>query len=114
RLVQDSLGDAAKLAPVLGMDQAAVQALLSSGKSYVYLARLLDDATVEAVDALGLSYLRFISEDKRFLPSGNAFAVSLIGRTDGYKAGISGIEKSYDEVLRGTDGTLVVEQGAGG
>ena len=114
QLVQDPVGDAAKLAPVLGMDQLAVQGLLASGSSYVYLARLLDDATAEAVRALDLPYLQFISEDARFLPSGDSFASSIIGRTDGHSSGISGLEKAYDEQLKGTDGKLRIEQGAGG
>ena len=114
QLVQDPLGDAAKLAPLLGMDPMAVQGLLVSGKSYVYLARLLDDATAEAVRALELPYLQFIDEDARFLPSGESFASSIIGRTDGFSAGISGLEKAYNDELKGHDGELRVEQGAGG
>jgi cell division protein FtsI (penicillin-binding protein 3) len=112
--VEDPRGDAAALAPVLGMDAVTVQGMLSSGQTYVYLARHLDEAVVEQVRALDLPYLRFIDEDERFLPSGDSFASSIIGRTDGYSAGVSGLEKEYDDVLKGVDGTLTVEQGAGG
>jgi cell division protein FtsI (penicillin-binding protein 3) len=115
RTVVDPAGDAAKLAPLLGKDPIEVQELLASGKGFVYLARQVDDATAAAVDALHLPYLVKTSEDKRFRPSGDGLALSVVGKTDAYLLnGISGLEKQYDTVLEGHPGEKVVEQGAGG
>jgi cell division protein FtsI/penicillin-binding protein 2 len=112
--VVDPAGDAAKLAPILQRDPAELQTLLSSGKEFVYLARQTDDATAAAVKALGLKYVWTYDEAKRFLPSGDSLAVSVVGRTNVDTTGISGLEKQYDDVLRGTSGEEVVEQGRGG
>jgi cell division protein FtsI (penicillin-binding protein 3) len=113
RTVADPLGDAAKLAPVLGEPQSEIQAKLASGKSFVYLARQVDDDKAAAIEALGFEYIHSYREDKRFQPAGT-LASSVVGRTDPDLTGISGLELDYEEVLKGKSGELVVEQGAGG
>jgi cell division protein FtsI (penicillin-binding protein 3) len=114
RAVTDAAGDAAKLAPILGEDPIKVQEKLVSGRSFVYLARQVDDDTAAAIEQLGLTYVGSYREDKRVLPAGSALASSVVGRTDPDLTGISGVEKEYDDVLRGKPGELVVERGAGG
>src|SRR5262249_23644372 len=104
RSVVDPARDAARLAPVPGKDVAEIQMLLSSGKSFVYLARQVDDATAKAVTDLKLGYVWTYSEAKRFLPSGDGLGLSVIGRTNIDTEGISGIEKQYEDRLKGTAG----------
>jgi cell division protein FtsI (penicillin-binding protein 3) len=114
RPVTDAIGDAAKIAAILGEDPIKVQEKLVSGKQFVYLARQVDDETAAALTALDLPYVGSYREDKRVRPSGDELGASVIGRTDPDRNGITGIEKQYDDVLSGDTGQLVIEQGAGG
>jgi cell division protein FtsI (penicillin-binding protein 3) len=114
RAVTDAIGDAAKLAAILGEDPIKVQEKLVSGRSFVYIARQVDDEKAAAIDALGLTYLGSYREDKRVRPSGDALGSSVIGRTDPDGKGITGLEKQYNDVLNGDPGEHRVEQGAGG
>ncbi|HEX7095239.1 MAG TPA: penicillin-binding protein 2, partial [Acidimicrobiales bacterium] len=109
-MVVDPVGDAARLAPILGRDQATLQQLLSSGKKFVYLARQVEDDVADAVAALDLPYIELRPEDERYRPSGDRFALSVIGLTDIDQKPQSGIEQRYDDVLAGRGGRLVVEQ----
>lgn len=111
--VTDPKGDAEKLAPILGRDVADLQAALSSGK-WVFLARQADQATADAVAALDLPHVEMYREDKRIRPSGDRLGLSLIGRTDVDQKGQSGVEKLYDDVLKGEPGSMLVEKGSGG
>lgn len=111
--VTDPKGDAELLAPILGRDPAELQAALSSGR-WVFLARQADQETADAIAALDLPHVEMYREDKRILPSGERLGLSLIGRTTPEQSGLFGIEKLYDEVLKGEPGRMVVEKGSDG
>jgi cell division protein FtsI (penicillin-binding protein 3) len=118
KAVADPVAAANDLAPLLQRDPTELATLLSSGRSFVYLARKVDDTTASAVEALrkekNYGFIGFEQEPKRFYPSGNELALSVLGRTDPDGKGISGLEKLFDEGMQGTDGVVVSERGTRG
>jgi cell division protein FtsI (penicillin-binding protein 3) len=115
RSVADPAGVANLLAPILQKDPADLTKVLSSGLGFVYLARQVDDATAAQVEQLRAAqkweFITTKEEAKRFNPSGNELALSLLGRTDIDGNGVSGLEKQYQDTLKGTDGEVVSERG---
>ena len=110
KVVGDPAGYAAKLAPVLGVDEKTLaERLGQKNHAFVYLARKVDDATAEAVEKLELEGVDFVPESKRFYPSGT-LAASLLGTVGIDNDGLAGLEVQYDETLAGKPGELVVEQ----
>lgn len=110
KVVTDPAGYAAKLAPVLGMDQKVLADRLGQKNlAFVYLARKVDDATAEAVEKLELEGVDFVPESKRFYPSGT-MAAPLLGNVGIDNDGLAGLEVQYDKKLAGKPGELVVEQ----
>ncbi|TMK46920.1 MAG: penicillin-binding protein 2, partial [Actinobacteria bacterium] len=110
KVVTDPAGYAAKLAPVLGVDQKTLADRLGQKQhAFVYLARKVDDTTAEAVKKLALPGVDFVPESKRFYPSGT-LAAPLLGNVGIDNDGLGGLEVQYDKKLAGKPGELVVEQ----
>ena len=114
QFVEDPIGDAERLAPVLNMPVEDVRALLASPGRFAWLARQTTDAKAAEIEALDIPGVFATTEPDRFQPSGTALARSVIGNVDIDSAGLSGIEKIYDDVLQGQPGELSIEIGAGG
>lgn len=101
---------AAKLAPLVLVDQQALEIRLADSHSrFAYVARKVDDATVARVRALHLTGLSYLAEPKRFYPSGSLASpvLGFVG-TDNY--GLAGLESQYERSLRGQAGKARVEQ----
>lgn len=117
RLVTDSTGTAGVLSSLLGLspekEQSLVAAFTAKEKSFVYVARQVDDDVAETVMALNLAGVDVIAEDKRIMPSGEV-GRSVLGRTDIDGVGTGGLERQYDDLLTGTDGERVREQDRNG
>ncbi|MPY95221.1 MAG: hypothetical protein GEV08_19840 [Acidimicrobiia bacterium] len=109
RLVEDPLGAATALAPLLGLDAEALQRQLVSGDRFIYLARLVDDAVANQVASLDLAGINLVDEPTRFAPSGD-LARSVLGLVDIDNVGTAGLELQYDELLQGQPGQLVEEE----
>ena len=69
----------------------------------MYVARQIDTKLAETIMALRLAGITAINEDKRILPSGDV-GRSVVGRTDPDGNGTGGLEKEYNDILRGIDG----------
>jgi cell division protein FtsI/penicillin-binding protein 2 len=109
-VIRDGERYAAKLAPIVVVDQESLAARLSDRASrFAYVARKVDDATVERVKKLGLPGLSYLPESKRFYPSG-LLAAPVLGwvGTDNY--GLAGVESQYESILRGDPGKARVER----
>ena len=107
-------GDTAeKLAPILGMEKEEILGYLE--KENVYQTEFgtkgkgLSELQKKQIDDLNLPGLDFIESFKRYYPKGN-FASYTIGYTksasdeDSTINGEMGIEKEYNEILKGEDG----------
>ena len=116
RAVLDPAATAHVLGQMLGFDAAAESELatkLSNQKqSFVYIQRFVDQNVADAVLSLNLSGVNGVSEPKRVQVAGG-LAGNIIGRTDPFGAGATGLELQYDKVLTGIDGEMVKQASRG-
>lgn len=114
--IVDPVASARVLAQLLGLDvasEADLAAKLSDrSKTFVYVQRFVDPALVESVLALELSGINKVTEAQRVQVAGT-LARNVIGRTDPFGEGSTGIELQYDKVLRGEAGRRVRESSGG-
>ncbi len=104
------------LAQLLGIDavsQADLAAKLADkSTTFVYVQRFVDENVAEAVLSLNLAGIFGISEPQRVEVAGG-LARNVVGRTDPFGVGATGIELQYDKMLRGQDGEMVKEASNG-
>ena len=117
--VVDKEDTATKLAPILGMTKDEVLKYLN--KEDVYQTEFgtkgknLNELTKKKIEDLNLPGLDFIESFKRYYPKGN-FASYTIGYTkvsndkDSTITGELGIEKEYDKLLKGEDGSITYQK----
>jgi cell division protein FtsI (penicillin-binding protein 3) len=117
QLITDTRGTVKVLATMLRLDTAKQRALIKAidakDKSFVYVARQVDDETATAVMALNLAGVDTLREDKRTMPSGEV-GRSILGRTDIDGIGTAGLEMQFNSLLTGTDGERVREHDSKG
>jgi cell division protein FtsI/penicillin-binding protein 2 len=108
KMVKDPAGTAQALAPLLGMDPAKLQTLLTPRSvkdktRYVSLRRHAPDALGPKVQALNLQGIGVIHDTRRVYPN-HTLAAQVLGFTNIDGKGIEGVEESQDALLRGQDG----------
>lgn len=110
KLITDPPGTAAALGSVLKLSDAKLSvlrtALADRSKSFVYVARQVDQPIADAIDALNLPGVSSLAEPKRTHPAGD-LASSIVGTTDIDGQGTAGLELSQQELLAGRDGEKV-------
>ncbi len=106
--ITDAAGMADTLSDLLDIDRDDLYKRLTSVRAAVAVKRKLDDKEVAKIEKLGLSGLRFVEEMKRFYVSG-ASASHILGFVDVDENGVGGIELSYDKLIRGQGGRLLLD-----
>jgi cell division protein FtsI (penicillin-binding protein 3) len=104
---RDLEGDAksrARLAALLGMTSAALEARLADNQNFVWLRRQVDDPLAKAVRDLGIKGIHEVREYKRKYPEGEA-AAHVVGFTNVEERGQEGIELAFQKELAVRDGT---------
>jgi cell division protein FtsI (penicillin-binding protein 3) len=110
REIEDPDAYAAQLAPIVGADPVALAADLGQAhRSFVYVARQVEDDVAKLVRALDLDGVSFVPETKRYYPSG-ALAAPLLGFVGIDNNGLAGLEVGNDRTLAGTPGELEIER----
>lgn len=104
---------AAALAPVLGMDAAALKEKLSKRQASVWIARKLKPEVARKIRELDLPGIGLVERPQRFYPHGK-LAAHVLGIAGIDNQGLEGLEYFYDEYLRGTPGRVVTERDATG
>jgi cell division protein FtsI (penicillin-binding protein 3) len=112
-LIKDPAEAAARLAPMLGIDQARLQQRLTGDDTFVYVAKGLTPEQWRQIQALKIRGIFSERTTTRTYPSGT-LAANILGFVDSAKVGIGGLEKALDARLRGEDGSRTFEQGAAG
>ena len=101
REIEDPPAVARRLVGVLPqLDQERVAARLTGERQFAYLARSLTPREQQAVNSLGVPGLYFEQSERRAYPQGRA-AAHILGGVDVDGNGIAGIERYFDERLRG-------------
>lgn len=100
------------LSPILNMTEERLKELLSSNAYQVELGpggRGITEIKKKEIEDLELPGIDFIEDQKRYYPNGD-FASYIIGyakkNEDGEIVGELGIESKYNDILKGTDGSL--------
>jgi cell division protein FtsI (penicillin-binding protein 3) len=95
----------AQLEKLLDLPTGKVNSILDEkkGKGFAYLAKKISPDLAEQVKDLKLAGVAILREFKRFFPSGEVTA-HLLGFTNAEDVGQVALEKSYETLLKGTDG----------
>ena len=110
RAVGDPVRAAARLAPVLGIPEGELHALLTAPRTFVWIKRRLPPAVADQVRALREPGLGFIADALRLYPN-RELAAHVVG-FEGADGGLEGIERALDEELGGTPGRAIVGRDA--
>lgn len=101
RLIRNPDSVAQKLASLLpDLGEGEVAAKLEADKSFVWIKRQLTPRQEFEVNRLGIPGLQFQPEGRRVYPKGS-LAAHVVGYADIDGKGLAGIERGFDEILRG-------------
>lgn len=101
------------LVDVLGVDKKTVRKLASSDTTFAYIKRQVDLEDIEILEDKELPGVEFEPSIKRVYPYDN-LASQVLGIVNVDNVGMTGLEKQYDEVLTGENGSLIRERGNDG
>ncbi|MFO7784058.1 MAG: penicillin-binding protein [Desulfatiglandales bacterium] len=104
--VEDKARAAEKLARVLALSESDVRGLLQKEVRFVWLRRKVPPETVEQVRRLKIQGVGTTTESNRFYP-GKEIAGHLIGFSGTDNQGLEGLEKAYDQYLKGPQRVLI-------
>lgn len=121
--VVDKEATAKALAPILEMEETDILALLSKDvyqTEFGSKGRGLTEITKEKIEELNLPGLDFVETQKRYYPNGDFLSYTLgyakteiTEENDGTKENIVGelgLEKYYDDILKGKDGSITYQK----
>jgi cell division protein FtsI (penicillin-binding protein 3) len=93
---------AREIGKITGQREDEILEKLGSDKPFIWLSRQVPRPQAEAVKKLSLPGVDYMPESRRYYPFGDA-ASSLIGKVGVDGAGLSGLEKVYDLILKGDE-----------
>lgn len=111
--VTDKEKTAKQLAEILEMEEEKVLKILNKQSSFEWIKRKIDWDTAQKIKKLNLEGIGFAEESKRFYKQ-EALAPHILGFSGMDNQGLSGIEKTFDEELKGVPGKIVIEYDAAG
>jgi len=91
------------LSTSLGISKEFLASRLHKDKRFVWIKRKVSWEEKEKTKALGLRGIGFLREEKRFYPQEN-LAASVLGVVGVDNRGLEGLERFYDDYLRGKEG----------
>jgi cell division protein FtsI (penicillin-binding protein 3) len=98
--INDQVKVSRQVASILNLDYATVFKRISEPKSFCWLARKISQQQAAQVEAADIEGVFLIKEPKRFYPNGQ-LAAHLIGFSGFDAEGLEGLEKKYDQYLKG-------------
>ena len=104
---------AQRLSPILHENPRLLERRLAGDRRFVWLSRKVEPLKAEKVKALCNPEIGCLLESRRFYPK-KTLAGPLLGYTGMDKAGLEGLERAYDKVLRGVSGWMIAEKDAVG
>ena len=101
------------LVDALGVEEDDVAAIVKKETTFAYVKRQVDQDDADALMKKNLPGVELEPSIKRVYPYGN-LASQVLGVVNIDNVGMTGLEKQYDEVLTGTNGSLVRERALDG
>lgn len=101
------------LVEVLGVEEDFVADLIDTDTTFAYVKRQVDEEDAELLAKKNITGIEFEPSIKRVYPNGS-LASQVLGIVNVDNVGISGLEKQYDEVLTGVNGSLMRERALDG
>ncbi|MGB8932464.1 MAG: penicillin-binding protein 2, partial [Anaeromyxobacteraceae bacterium] len=89
-----------KLARTLGVDVRTITRRVGQKARFAWLKRRISPAEAAAIRKLQVPGVALVAESKRYYPKGS-FAANLLGFVGDDGNGLEGLEREFDEVLRG-------------
>src|SRR5690554_6297907 len=112
--IKDPQKTAEILSEILGLDEdSTCKKLKDEKQSIVLIQRKVDNDKALELRSKNLSGLEFGEDKKRYYKNGN-FASYVLGFTGVDHQGLYGVERQYDDILKGKDGTLTYQRDARG
>jgi cell division protein FtsI (penicillin-binding protein 3) len=119
--VPTAIADPAKAAAALcgalrdcsAKERKALAERLAGGKAFAYVKRQVSPEQARRVAALELEGVGFIKENRRYYPN-RELAAQVLGYVGLDNQGLGGIEARYDSIIRGREGTVLVQADARG
>lgn len=102
---------ATKLAEILELDEKKVKAKLEKNIAFEWIKRRVPDEKVKKIKELKLPGINFVEENQRYYPKGK-LAAHVLGFAGIDNQGLNGLELSYDKVLSGVSGKIMIEYDA--
>lgn len=99
---------AEKLSAILEIDYDTVKARLEKSSYFEWIKRKADFAKVDEIKEARLTGVMLVEETQRYYPK-NTLAANLLGFAGIDNQGLEGVEYSYDEILKGVDGSILTE-----
>src|SRR5690349_7405477 len=109
--IPDQASTAAILGRVLGQSPSEILVRLKASRAFAWVARKLDSDIAARIRALNLKGIYFQKEPRRFYPK-RELGAQVLGYVGMDDEGLSGIEREFDEQLRGTPGKMLIQRDA--
>ncbi len=95
------------IARITKADPRELLAKCKAGRTFCWVARKADQETADRIRSLNLRGIYFQKESKRYYPKRD-LAAQVLGYVGIDDEGLSGIEREYDEKLRGRPGRMLI------
>ena len=105
--IPDQPTTAALLGRVLRTNPNELLSRIRGSRNFAWLARKIDNDTADRIRALNLKGIYFQQEPRRFYPK-RELAAQVLGYVGMDDEGLAGIERNFDEELRGSPGKMVI------
>jgi len=105
--IPDLAGTISLISRITKTDPRELLARCKAAKTFCWVARKADTETAERIRSLNLRGIYFQKESKRFYPKGE-LAAQMIGYVGTDDEGLSGIEREFDDQLRGRAGEMLI------
>jgi len=105
--IPDLAGTLSLVSRITKADPRELLARCKAAKTFCWVARKADSETADRIRSLNLRGIYFQKEPKRFYPKGE-LAAQVIGYVGTDDEGLSGIEREFDDQLRGRPGEMLI------
>lgn len=100
-----------KLSEILEMDKKEVEEKLKKNVAFEWIKRRVPDEKIKELKKLKLKGVNVVEENQRYYPKGK-LAAHVLGFAGIDNQGLNGLELSYDNILRGVSGKIMIEYDA--